>query len=164
MRKRKREDLNLGTNDDGGYRALKIRKIRLAAKTEQGKVLLHRALKIARGFERQKLGRRQKAAKENPQELLRLKEEVIVLKQLDLATIAENYLFKQLVRTKRIREGPDFVSLHGKDAESRVKGPKAGAEANVVGRLMNSNPVKEAMPGLMCLPLEEFPSKNDSKD
>jgi hypothetical protein len=63
MPKRKREDLNLGTNDDGEGRALKIRKNRLAAKTEQGKVL-------------------------------------------DLATIAENYLFKQLVRTKRIRESP----------------------------------------------------------
>jgi hypothetical protein len=61
------------------------------------------------------------------------------------------------------------VSLYGKDAESRVKGPKAGAEANVVGMLMNSNPVKEVMPGLMsgiygCLGLGEFPSNNDSKD
>ncbi|ERF72792.1 hypothetical protein EPUS_04227 [Endocarpon pusillum Z07020] len=162
MPKRKREETDLDQDHKDDDRALRIRKSRLVAQVDQGNILLHRALKVARGFERQKLGRRQKAAKENPQALLRLKEEVIVLKQLDLAETAQNYLFKQLVRTKRIREAPAFVALHGEGLESKVKGARAGAEANVVGRLMNSNPVKEVLPGIMskvyrCLGLAEVP-------
>jgi BUD22 len=150
--------------------ALRIRKSRLAARIEQGNVLLHRALKLARGFERQKLGRRQKAAGENAQELHRLKEEVIFLKQLELARAAENHLLKQLVRTRRIRETPDFVSLYGKDVDGKVSGPKSGAEANVVGRLVNSNPVREVIPGIMtgiygCLGLDGASSgANDRRE
>ncbi len=160
MPKRKREEPNLEANHIDDDRALRIRKSRLVAQIDQGNILLHRALKLARGFERQKLGRRQKVAKENPPALLRLKEEVIVLKQLDLAKTAENHLYKQLVRTKRIREAQAFVALHGEKAESKLKGVQAGAEANVVGRLMNSNPVKEVLPEIMskvyrCLGLEE---------
>jgi len=156
------------TNDEEENRALRIRKSRLGAKIDQGNILLHRALKVARGFERQKLGRRLKAAKENPRELLRLNEEVIVLKQLDLAKRAENYLLKQLVRTKRIRVAPAFVSLHSEVAETKVEGVKGGAEANVVGRLMNSNPVKEVVPGIMSglygvLGLEERSSNTDAE-
>lgn len=169
MPKRKREEEaspeTHATEDD---RALRIRKSRLIAQTEQGNILLHRALKVARGFERQKLGRRQKAAKENAVELLRLKEEVIVLKQLDLAKTAENYLFKQLVRTKRIREAPVFVGRYGKDGEGKVQGVKARPEANVVGRLVNSNPVREVFPKIMskiygCLGLKELSASTKAK-
>lgn len=168
MPRREREEESLALKDNHEEdRALKIRKSRLVAKTEQSNILLHRALKVARGFERQKLGRRQKAAKENPQELLRLKEEIIVLKQLDLAKTAEDYLFKQLFRTKRIRGSSAFAGIHGKDAETKIKGVKAGAEANVVGRLMNSNPVKEVMPEIMsgiyrCLGLGQSPSATNA--
>jgi hypothetical protein len=44
--------------------------------------ILHRALKVARGFERQKLGRRQKTAKDNQDvaEVARLEAEVVALK------------------------------------------------------------------------------------
>ncbi len=150
-------------------RALRIRKSRLKAKTEQGHLLLHRALKLARAFERQKLGRRQKAARENPPALLRLQEEVIVLKGLDLAKTAERYLLRQCVRTKRIRETEAFRGVYGErgggggGGEGKLTGWKAGAEANVVGRLMKSGAVREVMPGVMggiyaCLGLEEFPS------
>lgn len=49
---------------------------------EQGKKVLFRALKVARGIERQKLGRRQKAAKAdgNDEENARLQAEVSALK------------------------------------------------------------------------------------
>ncbi|KAF7504492.1 hypothetical protein GJ744_002172 [Endocarpon pusillum] len=169
MPKRKREEANLDQDHNEDDRALRIRKSRLVAQIDQGNIILHRALKVARGFERQKLGRRQKVAKENPHALLRLREEVIVLKQLNLADTAENYLFKQLVRTRRIREAPAFVALHGEGPESKLKGARAGAEANVVGRLMNSNPVKEVLPGIMskvyrCLGLDEVPVTTKVKD
>ena len=49
---------------------------------EQGKKALFRSLKVARGFERQKLGRRQKTAKaENAEtDIIRLDAEVAALK------------------------------------------------------------------------------------
>lgn len=54
---------------------------------ENGKKVLFRALKISRGFERQKLGRRQKKAKEEnaTAELNRLAGEVTALKVSTLA-------------------------------------------------------------------------------
>ena len=55
---------------------------RLTNKFDYGVVALSRALKTARGFERQKLGRREKAAKSEKDEgtFARLEEEVRVLK------------------------------------------------------------------------------------
>lgn len=55
---------------------------RLRHKFERDSQLLYRALKTARGFERQKLGRRQKVAKQNDdqQALGRLEAEVQALK------------------------------------------------------------------------------------
>lgn len=81
MPKRKR-----AASDDGDTqpkdRKLTLRAARLEQKIEHGVVLLHRALKTARGFERQKLGRRQKTAKGNKDEkaLERLAAEVEALK------------------------------------------------------------------------------------
>ena len=159
MLKRKREDevqkAGHSAEDD---RALNIKKSRLKAKIDQGNHDLHAALKLARGFERQKLGRRQKTAKSDAKTLLKLKEEVIALKALELTKTAESHLFKQLAKTKRIKESPAFVSIYGRDP--KVEAPKPGAEANVMGRLFNSNPLKEVLPGVMkgiysCLGIQE---------
>ncbi|OCT46354.1 putative cellular morphogenesis protein (Bud22) [Cladophialophora carrionii] len=145
MLKRKREDSagSLDSEDDN----LKLKVSRLKAKTGQGVKALHNALKLARGFERQKLGRRQKTASDAPQTLLRLREEVIVLKQLQLEKTAKSRLFKNLFKTKRIREHPIFIKAYGLEPVS--DNVKPGAEANVVGRLFNSNPVKQALPEIM---------------
>jgi hypothetical protein len=142
MLKRKREDST--DNNDGN---LELKVSRLRAKTGQGVKALHNALKLARGFERQKLGRRQKTASDAPQTLLRLREEVIVLKQLPLEKTAKTRLFKNLFKTKRIREHPIFIKAYG--VEPVLDNVKPGAEANVVGRLFNSNPVKQALPEIM---------------
>jgi hypothetical protein len=155
MPKRKRESDEENHRD--GDRAQKIRKSRFQAKIEQGNKSIASALKLARGFERQKLGRRQKTAKNDPKELLRLKDEVLALKALDLGKTAEKYLFKQLAKTKRIKESPAFVAMYGTDPV--LEAAKPGPEANVVGRLFNSNPIKEVMPGVMkgilgCLGLD----------
>lgn len=55
---------------------------RLSQKYEHGAQTLHKALKTARGFERQKLGRRQKTARSNNNEadLQRMEAEVHALK------------------------------------------------------------------------------------
>src|SRR5437763_1007845 len=161
MPKRKRgcgEDDEQEEDHEGDGRSRRIRQSRFRAKIEQGNKAIASALKLARGFERQKLGRRQKTAKNDPKELLRLKEEVIALKALDLGQTAQKYLFKQLAKTKRIKESATFVAIYG--SEPVVEAPKPGAEANVAGRLFNSNPIKEVMPGIMkgimgCLGIED---------
>ena len=163
MPKRKRDDDQNHQDEDP---AQKIRKNRFRAKIDQGNKSIASALKLARGFERQKLGRRQKTAKNDPKELLRLKEEVIALKALDLGRTASRYLFKQLAKTNRIKESPIFVATYG--AEPVVDAPNPGAEANVVGRLFNSNPIKEVMLGVMkgimsCLGIETSPGLQSVK-
>jgi hypothetical protein len=163
MLKRKRDDVE---NREDGDRAEKIRRSRFQVKIERGNKSIASALKLARGFERQKLGRRQKTAKNDPKELLRLKEEIIALKALDLGQTAARYLFKQLAKTKRIKESSTFIAIY--EAEPAVEAPKPGAEANVLGRLFNSNPIKEVMPGIMkdilgCLGMENAPVSGGGK-
>lgn len=65
--------------DDGSLRA---QRKQLERVLEHGKTKLFRALKLGRGFERQKLGRRQKIAKESNanSEMARLSAEVAALK------------------------------------------------------------------------------------
>ncbi len=81
MPKRGRVDFD----QNGGQlpdRAISLQRTHLEHETEHGKKILHRALKVARGFERQKLGRRQKTAKDNQDvaEVARLEAEVVALK------------------------------------------------------------------------------------
>lgn len=87
MPKRKHQETGFDATDSDNTqldRALRIRKSRLEAKFDQGATQISRALKLARGFERQKLGRRQKTAKSKKDgptgEGQRLEEEVAVLK------------------------------------------------------------------------------------
>lgn len=63
-------------------RAVNQQRSQLEDEIEHGTKTLHRALKVARGFERQKLGRRQKASKEKKDgaESVRLEAEVAALK------------------------------------------------------------------------------------
>ena len=105
------------------------------------------ALKLARGFERQKLGRRQKQSTNQPHVLLKLRGEVIVLKQLDLDMKAKNHLLKTLLKAKRIRESAVFLKLYG--PQPKIEHVKQGPEADVQARLFQSNPAKEAMSGFM---------------
>ena len=140
MTKRKRDDTDEGEHEgEVDLRAQGRFQVRYSKSVGE----LTAALKIARGFERQKMGRRQKQASGTPQTLLRLREEVILLKQLDLEKTAKNYLLKYLTKIKRIREHPIFISCFG--AQPKIEAVKPGAEANVLARLCKSAPVKEAI-------------------
>ena len=119
---------------------------RLTNTVNQGTTSLKKALILARGFERQKLGRRQKAANNEPQTLLKLREEVIVLKGLDLAVVAERQLLKRLAKVKRVRESEAWVAGY---AGRGLEGVKGDAEARVVARLMGSAPVRECTDGIV---------------
>lgn len=79
----KRRKLNSEHHDgDVPSRAVALQRNQLEHEIEHGTKILHRALKVARGFERQKLGRRQKAAKDKKDgaESVRLEAEVVALK------------------------------------------------------------------------------------
>ncbi|KMQ48257.1 Bud-site selection protein, BUD22 [Trichophyton rubrum] len=126
MAKRKRDV----SEEDGSYnwgdKKLRIQRLRLDQTVQHGVVLLHRALKVARGFERQKLGRREKAARQESDRMLlnRRLNEVEALK---------------MAKTKRIAESPVFIHLKLAERISNEE-KKSDAEANVSARLFNSNP------------------------
>ncbi|KAL8775797.1 MAG: hypothetical protein Q9203_003761 [Teloschistes exilis] len=112
--------------------------------------LLSQALKLARGFERQKLGRRQRAIKlaKDDEENKRLLAEVAALKALDMDATAEKYLYKSMLKISIIATAlalPPYTHsrLH---EESEVCGP---AQTNVQARLFHSQPVKKALYGCM---------------
>ena len=178
MPKRKREnDESLEEEESASSLAkldhnTKIRAAKLKAKTTQSIKSLHEALKFARGFERQKLGRRTKqaGAKKDLKALERLKEEVSALKALDLQKTALNHLLKQYVKAKRINEHPSFKAAYGQDV--KFEGPKGPSEGNILARLFSSAPVKRVMPRVMAgalevLGLEDFshlqPPKEEGK-
>ncbi|RMJ27179.1 Cellular morphogenesis protein [Aspergillus sp. HF37] len=124
---------------------------RLAETFDHGVQTLSRALRTARGFERQKLGRReQKAKSEKNHDLLdRVGEEIRALKSLEYHATAEKYLFKQLVKTKRIVESPAFLEFKQK-RNIITTGPASAAEANVTARLFKTKPMQNATAGLMA--------------
>ena len=64
---------------------------------------------------------------------------------LDLSATARNYLHKSLIKFKAVAESPDLPK-----AVSTPPPPiDDTAKANVIARLCNSNPVKEALPPLL---------------
>jgi len=81
MPKRKRDDLAEKTTTDTRQPSLK--QLRAEQKLHHGRDLLARAFRTARGFERQKLGRRRKAASSSTGDArdgVRIDAEVVALK------------------------------------------------------------------------------------
>ncbi|KAK5098197.1 hypothetical protein LTS08_006330 [Lithohypha guttulata] len=149
MPKRKRdEEIQEGISQIPDQ-AIRIKASRLKARFDNGVKQLTAQLKLARGFDRQKMTRRIKQAESDKAKLERLQAEIQVLKDIDEAKVAKNYLLKQCVRTKRIAEAEAFRTLFGSDVEKRVQGAGNGAESNVLGRLFKSNPVSEVLPEIM---------------
>lgn len=117
---------------------------RVQAVIDNGISSITHALKIARGFERQKLGRRQKAAKEESSQPERLNNEIAALKALDLARTAELHLYKTLLKVKGIANSsalPDRI----RQLVTAEKALNDTANINVQARLFNSTPVKTAV-------------------
>lgn len=147
MTKRKRS-----SNDDSGdYNersdaSWSLQTMRVMQSIEQGKKLLNRALKLAKGFERQKLGRRRKIAQDQKDEAetKRIDSEVEALKALDLPVLAQNHIFKTMLKTKSISSSPALP-----DQVKTVERPQSQAAMNVTARMYNSNPVKKAISEIM---------------
>ncbi|MDI1489597.1 MAG: hypothetical protein OHK93_000794 [Ramalina farinacea] len=120
---------------------------RVQAVIDNGVSSITHALKVARGFERQKLGRRQKVAKEvsdQPDITERLNAEVAALKALDLARTAELHLYKTLLKVKRIANSSALPD-RARRVVTTEKASNDIANVNVQARLFNSTPVKTAV-------------------
>ncbi|KAJ6095856.1 hypothetical protein N7486_006602 [Penicillium sp. IBT 16267x] len=167
MPKRKHSDFNGPASSD--TRKLSMKAARMTNKFDQSVQIIIKGLKTARGFERQKLSRREKTAR-SPYDsvtLARLAEEVNALKKLDYQTTAERYLYKQLSKTKRIAENPIFKEFEEAKNVS-TQGPKSTAEANIIARLFKSNPVKNVVTTILpeirkLLGIEDVPAGKQDK-
>ncbi|PYH44157.1 BUD22 family protein [Aspergillus saccharolyticus JOP 1030-1] len=147
-------DLEPTTNkkDKSDSRSLHIQTVRLKQKFSQGVESLSKALKLARGFERQKWKRREKKVKTEgkPGDVERLAEELKILRELDPIKTATKYLYKQLLKTKRIAESATFQEFQEHmGSKLSAEGPQSNFEANVTARLYKSTPVKNVFPGIM---------------
>ncbi|KAI4758018.1 Bud-site selection protein [Aureobasidium sp. EXF-3400] len=148
MPKRKRAGSEAVASDAEGVEgAVSIRQHRVQHKLDYAHKQLARAFKTAKGFEAQKSGRRRKTAgaKSDAKEVARIEAETAALKTLDLSTTARNYLHKSLIKFKAVAESPDLP----KAVSSPAPPIDDTAKANVIARLCNSNPVKEALPPLL---------------
>ncbi|CAD0084111.1 unnamed protein product [Aureobasidium vineae] len=148
MPKRKRDGSEAPASDTEGVEgAVSIRQHRVQHKLDYAHKQLARAFKTAKGFEAQKSGRRRKTAgaKSDEKEVARIEAETAALKTLDLSATARNYLHKSLIKFKAVAESPDLP----KAVSSPPQPISDTAKANVIARLCNSNPVKEALPPLL---------------
>lgn len=168
MAKRKRDDEEGEDVEASDTAAPNFRRQRqIMAAYVQGSQQLEKAFKLARGFERQKLGRRKKNAlveakvrKSGGDEVARIDAEVAALKTLDMARSAQNFLAKSLLKIKAVQAAPDLPA--------EISTPKAvssdTATLNVHARLCNSNPVKTALPTAAAAVKSEFGIAGDGKD
>lgn len=143
MPKRKRP-----TSDADPGRARRTKKQDVIDKITQSKKLLHRALKTAKGFERQKLGKRQKAAIDNNkfEDVRRINGEIEALKGLDLDRTTDAHLQKSLLKVKAIAES-EFLP---EDVKREIEKPRLGeaerkALQNVMSGMFNTKPVKDTV-------------------
>ncbi|KAL9601483.1 MAG: hypothetical protein Q9179_002852 [Wetmoreana sp. 5 TL-2023] len=136
-----KDEVKVPTSQD-----LQARRRELEHVLERSKQLLSQALKLARGFERQKLGRRQKAAKvaQDESDFQRLATEVAALKTLDMYSTAEAHLYKSMLKMRSIASAPAFPS-YIRATLNKMSRPNDAAHANVQARLLNSQPVKKAL-------------------
>ncbi|ROT42503.1 Bud-site selection protein [Sodiomyces alkalinus F11] len=119
---------------------------------------LFRAIKAAKGLERQRLGKRLQRDKKNPEKIQRLQREVVVLKSLDLRQTAQAHLAASLAKISAvadhpaipdsIKQGPPKLDLSGEDKISMH---------NVTSALYNFTEVREVIERAVngvCLELE----------
>lgn len=148
MSKRKHAEIDaLEASNPISAPSLKKQRKYLVSALDDARKSLFRALRLARGFERQKLGRRQKSSKtkKGAKDSERLDGEVAALKKLDLTATAESYLCKTLVRTKAVSEHAALPEEVRVKALALGQTPLDVAAANVVARLCKTGPVVEAM-------------------
>lgn len=114
-------------------------------KLTQGKKQLHRALKLAKSFERQKLGKRLSKA-ETAEAKVRINLEIKVLKELDLNKVVDTQLYKSLLKVKSfVQSGLLPQEVKKLEKESREDAAEEAATNNVISDIFNMRIVKETI-------------------
>lgn len=100
MPKRKLGELDGSARSDDKARKMSMKAIRLGVKFDQGVQMITKGLKTARGFERQKLSRREKTARSdnNRLTLIKLGEEIEALKVWTVYKCRLKYLNPRMLR------------------------------------------------------------------
>ncbi|KAF2755775.1 Bud-site selection protein [Pseudovirgaria hyperparasitica] len=177
MLKRKRSDSLSGDDDAVSFSEessssppprQSLRTVRAESKLQTGIANVHKALKLAAGLERQKLGRRRKEATEKGDAKLkeRLDAEYIACKTLSLRDVAQIHLCKVLNKIKSISANPARPPLL--DAPSKTFGSET-ATLNVAARLYKADPVKKAVSHAIedlvksLGPVEDISKKDDRR-
>ena len=118
----------------------------LHEKLEKHQVDIFRALKTAKGLERQRLSKRQHDKDVTPDKAQRLEREIAVLKNLDLHQTANAHLSSSLLKVKSIAASTDLPE----EIKAGVPKPDLNEEEkaalhNVTSGLFNRKMVKEAV-------------------
>ncbi|KAL8371091.1 hypothetical protein RB595_001106 [Gaeumannomyces hyphopodioides] len=107
---------------------------------------LFRALKAAKGFERQRLAKRSKDQKLGQETLRRLDHEVLVLKSLDLHQAAHAHLCSALLKVKAAAQSPHLPArLKGGVPKPDISDEERAALHNVTSALYKRNQVRAVM-------------------
>ncbi|KAL2019389.1 hypothetical protein VTK56DRAFT_9680 [Thermocarpiscus australiensis] len=124
---------------------------------------LYHALKVAKGFERQRQSKRLRDTKSTPDKKARIEKEVVVLKSLDLHQAAHAHLCSSLLRIKSVAESdklPEQIKA-GVPKPELTEEEKAALH-NVTSALYNRKQVKaviekavEAVCGAIGVPVPE---------
>ncbi|KAI0152681.1 Bud-site selection protein [Xylariaceae sp. FL1272] len=104
---------------------------------------LVRALKTAKGFERQRLSKRLREA--DPDKKTRLEREILVLKSLDLQQAAHAFLCSSLLKIKGMAEAPKLPSEIKPVPKPDLSEEEKSALHNVTSALCNRKHVKDVI-------------------
>ncbi|KAI9666060.1 MAG: hypothetical protein M1821_003995 [Bathelium mastoideum] len=139
MPKRKRDSFNENEVTDDRTRRKRDFVVQTISNQEKQ---ISRALKVGKGFERQKLAKRFKNATEkNDNDLARrIESEIEALKALNLLSVAAHHLRKALLKINAVASSP-LIPSNQKDIQPISHD---AATLNVAARLYSSNPVKTA--------------------
>ncbi|KAI3320333.1 Bud-site selection protein [Xylariaceae sp. AK1471] len=129
---------------------------------------LVRGLKVAKGFERQRLSKRLRDA--DPEKTARLEREILVLKSLDLHQAAHAHLCSSLLKIKGVVEAPKLPADIKPVPKPELSEEEKTALHNVTSALCNRKQVKdvieEAIMGTciaLRVPMPEKKSKGKGK-
>ncbi|RWA11268.1 hypothetical protein EKO27_g3833 [Xylaria grammica] len=141
----------------------------LAENLAKWKKELVRGLKVAKGFERQRLSKRLREA--DPEKTARLEREVLVLKSLDLQQAAHAHLCSSLLKIKGVAESPKLPADIKPVPKPELSEEEKSALHNVTSALCNRKHVKdvieEAIMGTciaLRVPMPEKGNKGKSKE
>ncbi|KAI1436198.1 Bud-site selection protein [Xylaria sp. CBS 124048] len=104
---------------------------------------LVRGLKLAKGFERQRLSKRIRQA--DPQKVARLEKEILVLKSIDLHQAAHAHLCSSLLKIKGVAESPKLPAEIKAVPKPELSEEEKAALHNVTSALCNRKQVKDVI-------------------